>query len=240
MYKYLLSIFFLLPLSLLAQTNTGLKFSLSALNVTVETGKMVNFRSIKVLSANNTPSYGTSVEYKFTPATVISSIPGFPPTMLQQTGPDGSLPGFVTNMAPGSFVLTLTIPGTQTTATVNVKVTPVTSVPMQYRIERVSAVSQTAFINSEFLENCKVRVFSNNIPAAGVPVLFTIGGSFASGEFPNLAGGGPKFTNTVTDQDGYATALFIKANAIVGTFYVTAASLNQTVKFSLTNAQANQ
>ena len=60
------------------------------------------------------------------------------------------------------------------------------------------------------------------------------------GDFPDLAGGGPKFTNVFTDQDGYATALPIKANSTTGTFYVTATINNQTVKFSLTNAQTNQ
>lgn len=237
--RHLLILLLLFPF-IAAGQNSRFKFSSSSLSVTVETGKMVSFPTLKLLNENGSPAVATSIEYKFTPASVVASIPGFPSNMLQTTGPDGGLPGFKTTMAPGSFVLTLTVPGTRTTATVNVNVTPATSTPIQYRLERAASVSQTAFMNSDFLETIRIRIYVNNQPAAGVPVLFTISGSTASGEFPNLAGGGPKFTNTITDADGYATALPIKANTVAGTFYVIASCQNQTVKFSLTNAQPNQ
>ena len=239
MKKLLTLLIILSPVIAVAQYS-GLKFSSTTLSVTVTPGQYVNLQQIKVLKTDGSAAPSTMVNYQVNPAAAMAGITGIPQGGTMPAGPDGGVNGFVANQA-GTFSVTLSIGGIRGSALVNVTVnnSPTNPGPSVYRIERAGAVSQTAFVNSGFLENCRVRVYSNNAPAAFTSVVFTIAGTGASGEFPNLAGGGPKFANTMTDQDGYASAPQIKANGSTGTFYVTATSNNQTIKFSLTNAAAN-
>jgi len=235
MKKLLVAIIIVLPFFAKAQNPLGYKFSGSVTGLTVQKGGYIPMNTIKILKSDGSPApQGTPVDYQFVgvdPLIYVSSLSG----PVLGAGAGGSLSGFGATKAVGSFTLKLTI--AQTNVSVNVPVT--ITAPLAYSIQRISSVSQTAFVNSEFLENTSIRVFLNNAPAANIPVSFLITGAAATATYSANAPTAKTYVG-FTDANGYATAGKMVANGTTGTFYINiTVGANQVIKFSCTNVPTN-
>jgi uncharacterized delta-60 repeat protein len=135
---------------------------------------------------------------------------------------------FTANLFAGSYVVTATGSGGGTPVSFNLTNLPVT-------LTVVSGSGQQVVTNNNFSQTLTVlAVDSNNAPVSGLTVNFTAPATGASGTFA-----GNVLTNqALTKASGQANSSIFTANAITGTYVVTAAIGNSSpVSFTLTNIE---
>jgi uncharacterized delta-60 repeat protein len=135
---------------------------------------------------------------------------------------------FTANAITGTYNVTAVVDGVAGSASFTLTNTPLGS------IVATSGSNQNVFINGSFGQPLVVTVYdTNNNPASSQVVTFTAPGSGASGKFTNNA---QVYTGT-TDASGRVTSTTFIANAITGTYNVTAvaAGIVGSANFTLTN-----
>jgi len=136
------------------------------------------------------------------------------------------------NSTVGAFSVTGTASGAQSSATFSLTNEAVPNI----LINAQNGSMQSAVVGSAYTVALSVVVTNNGAPVSGVQVTFTAPTSGASGTFPN----GTTTDAETTDSNGVAAAAAFTADAITGTFSVSATTPGATApaQFSLTNVAA--
>ena len=200
----------------------------------------------KTLSLTIVPSLGIST------ATLANGTQGAAYTAtVAATGGTGAYSWSATGLAAGLSMAAGTgvISGTPTVngafpvvITVNDSATPPASVSKTISLVIVAAAPASIAISSGNNQSTKINTAfaapvaaivrdANGLPVAGVTVTFTTPSSGASGAF--------SVNSAVTDGNGIATSGILTANAIKGSYNVTATVGALTVTFAMTNASGN-
>jgi hypothetical protein len=139
-----------------------------------------------------------------------------------------------TNLAFGSHVITATYAGNPNFNGSQATVNQIITAGPPNQISTVSGDGQQVVVSQPFTNPLVVRVSDvGNNPVSGVSVSFVAPGSGASGTF---VGGSPTYT-AVTDASGLVTTTIFTANAVPGSYAVTAtvAGVANPISFNLTN-----
>ena len=126
-------------------------------------------------------------------------------------------PAFTSNTVPGTFLVTASAEGTQSTAifTVTNTLTPVT-------FTTTGGDNQSATVSTAFGTALSVTVMDGSVPpkpVVGIVVTFTAPATGASGTFADSSAA---TTTAMTNSSGVATAAAFTANANLGSYTVTA------------------
>ncbi|MCU1350636.1 MAG: repeat protein, partial [Acidobacteria bacterium] len=177
----------------------------------------------KVVDGGNNPLSGISVTFT-APASGASGTFSGSTTVTTDAGGIATAPAFTANATAGSYNVTATAGALNTTfALTNTASTPAA-------ISANAGTPQSATISTTFATALQAKVTDGSSnPVAGVSVTFTAPASGASGSFSGSS-------TVTTDAAGLATAPAFTANAIAGSYNVTATAGVLTTTFALTNS----
>ena len=166
------------------------------------------------------------------------SFPGnaFSATATTNANGVATSPAFTANGTVGTYIVTATVPGVDSSANFSLTNTAATT-PASITV--VSGTPQSATINTAFAAPFVVSVqTAAGAPVSGAIVSFdTPEASGANGTFP----GGTVSATATTNAKGQATSPILTANNSVGTFTVTAfvAGTDLSANFALTNTSSS-
>jgi hypothetical protein len=213
-------------------TNTsGPVTTVAAVGGTPQNGSILSAYALPlsalVSDQGGNPVPGVTVNFE-APATAASGHFNGSATVSAVTGSNGIAvsPTFTANGNTGTVVVLAKVTGVLTPASFNL--TNVAGAPSSVTVS--SGNSQSVYVNSTFGAPLAVLVKdTGNSPVAGATVTFTVPVSGPGGTFTTV-------NTAVTDANGIATSTLLKANAIAGTYAVTATTAGlPPATFNLTN-----
>jgi hypothetical protein len=181
--------------------------------------------------SNNNPMSGVAVNFA-APTTGASVSFGGSATASAMTNPSGiaTAPAMTANGQAGSYSVTVSAAGSSAAFSL----TNLAGIPAS--ISATAGASQTASVNNAFGSALQavVKDAANNL-VSGITVTFTAPGTGASASFS-----GSLNATAVTNPSGIATAPAMTANALAGSYNVTAGVVGvpNTASFRLTNTAA--
>jgi len=198
---------------------------------TVLTGLPVTFKALLVDSFGN-PAPGVGITFTAPSSGASGNFSG-PLTALTTTNASGiaTAPAFTLNAISGVFNVqaNTTVAPLTTPANFNLVSTP--STPTQISISQGSPQSTVVLTNFATTLRALIRDANNN-PVPNVNVTFTAPTTGASATFL----GGNSTVTVATDASGFALATTLTANAVAGTYNVSATfSSGPTINFAMTN-----
>jgi hypothetical protein len=179
-----------------------------------------------VKDAGNNPVSGVNVTFA-APGTGASGTFAGSPIVTTNSSGIAMAPPFTANAVAGSYTVTASVSGVTTPASLSLTNNPGPAA----NVTATAGTPQNATINTVFATALQATVTdASNNPLTGVTVTFAAPGSGASGTF---AGG---VNTATTNTSGIATAQIFTANAVAGSYTLTASASGATsASFSLTN-----
>ncbi|MEI6043424.1 MAG: S8 family serine peptidase [Chloroflexota bacterium] len=186
-----------------------------------------------VTDALSQPVFSKTVQFIAPPSGASGTFPGGLLTATTTTNISGlaSAPPFQANCLVGSYVVTATVSGLITPTTF-----ALTNTTGINNIIPLSGFGQQAYVNTAFQTNLKALVRDScNQPLSGVAVTFVAPTSGVGGNFTGIIS---NVVSVNTDPNGIALTPLFTANALTGSYTITATVdgyPNLSVGFNLTN-----